>query len=95
MRRIIVKLGLVVAAICPIAIVVGLALWHFMPSCTVGSSPAKGCVLLGFDISWLMQYLIWFGFMGSLILVPIGLGISILGAVASMIGGGKASDSEP
>ena len=80
MRNKILPIGLFVALICPAVLFVGFGLWSQMPHCGAGDSgPAKGCVLLGINLNWLIDLTV-LSFVGAFFLVPIGLLTMLIGA---------------
>lgn len=79
---------MVLCLVLPGIAVVGIGLMGLMPGCTGGSSgPASGCYLSGLDLNWLVQLSV-VSFVGSFIVVPIGVLFVVLSAVVRALSKG-------
>ena len=64
-------------------VLIGFSLWFLMPHCTAGSSgPADGCTLLGLNLNWYMNLTV-LAFLGTFLLVPLGVLIVLIGKYLS------------
>jgi hypothetical protein len=91
MGRALILIGLLVAAISPLAYGVLVSL-PTMPGCQAGSAPTSGCILLGFDISWLVHSLL-VSSLGFFFLIPIGFVLMVLGVVIAIVNRSKGEQN--
>ncbi len=81
------RVTFICTAALPLFAAVGFAFWLLMPSCTGGSGDAPtGCTLLGINLNWLITLTI-LAAMGSVIAIPIGIALMLIGALVVGIRG--------
>ena len=79
----VVRVGFFTALLCPVIVLIGFSLWYFMPDCKAGSSgPAGGCILLDLNLNWFMNLFV-LAFLGTFLLVPVGVLIIVVGGYLS------------
>jgi hypothetical protein len=87
--------GVVIALLPPLAFGALALFAHFIPGCSLGGSggPAYGCSILGIGFNWLISWATP-AFVISFFSIPIGMLVTVVGAVAAVVSGRRKGPKE-